>query len=750
MKIWKKLFTYRKFFITCNICLGIAAAIIPPALVVYHRWLNHLLLQDVLNFIWYYSAPLKLILLPTYFLIIFPLFILSIYFFGLLTIIDKVNFPNPISQPTNEKKTLVDIPKWQKITSTSLFIMGGICLAVDTAVSIHLHTIPGIELLGVVLIFVFGLILKETRLKQVKPFLTKHAGWIVAYTAVYSAVLVLLQSLFNEKEYQLGAGVILFFIVAVIMIRWYKNVPVILWVSLGALILVAWDISPWHFYFMGIEFEFYRWAAHIASSPLSEVCKSILHAKAAIATHTYIVSAFQTGFMKIFGVSNFGWRISNPVILSAAVVCFYHFFRKFTKQSTSLIIAGLLACSSYLMNFGKIGYDNPQAFFLVGLTLWLAAEAVFSQSLVVYALLGLAMGFCFYSYPAALYILPISVLLLALFDFPKSKPAIWRWACCIGMACIIAIPLIIQPSYYIGKTEGLFIYYPDSIARYGIWFIFGSNLLYSLFSYLYIIHETSYVAVSHIDPISAIWVPIGMAWLTVQVRRNKFALFWILSFLIMWFLAGASHGRQFPPETRMLFLLPWWFSFAAFGITWMAEWIGRKTKSAFYEKAVPIALMVIIAATNLVQVYWLVPQRYAERTSMETLFLQLAQRGDHDPGNPKPNYLFVTDERWLIEQIQILQGVYRTPRSAAQLDRIVMTDVTPETDQLVRLQAADTIVIPQPWMFSYRLEALTTIMKETDKVVCTIRETPDTQIVFTAYFPPNLVYLCPFNGNWEY
>ena len=88
-------------------------------------------------------------------------------------------------------------------------------------------------------------------MNRIKPSLGKHTGWVVAYAAVYSAVLVLIQNLFDEKWNHLGAGVILFFIVAVIMIRWYHYVPVILWISLGALILYAWDINPWHYYFFG-------------------------------------------------------------------------------------------------------------------------------------------------------------------------------------------------------------------------------------------------------------------------------------------------------------------------------------------------------------------------------------------------------------------------------------------------------------------------------------------------------------------
>ncbi len=156
--------------------------------------------------------------------------------------------------------------------------------------------------------------------------------------------------------------------------------------------------------------------------------------------------------MKLFGVSNFGWRISNPVILSAAVVCFYLFFRKFIIKRTALVISGLLTCSSYLMTFGKIGYDNPQAFFMLGLTLWLAAESVTTHRPAVYAMLGLAMGFSLYSYPAALYGLPLPVLMLAMYDFPRNRQTIWRWAWVIAITGITGIALIIPTILWSGQA----------------------------------------------------------------------------------------------------------------------------------------------------------------------------------------------------------------------------------------------------------------------------------------------------------
>lgn len=750
LKLRDKIFSYRKYFLFQNIFLGIATVVIPPCLVFYHRWLMHPEFHDVFYKEWHSAPFLKDISLPTYFLIIFPLFLLSIYIFGLFAILYKANLLEPEQEIVEYEKPTVGIPTWQKVASTILFIVAGICLIADLGLLILWKRTAGIEILGIVLLYIFSLLLKETRLTGIKRILKQHAGWIVAYAAIYSTVLTILQRLFGESAHQFGTAIVIpILLLAVITIRWYRKIPVILWVSLVAVILYAWGIDSWRFSAIGDEHDFYRSGAYILTTSLSEIGKNFFNAMGVFGTHTYLVSLVQAGFMKLFGVSNFGWRITNPVILSAAVVCFYLFFRKFTKQSVALVICGLLACSGYLINFGKIGYDNPQAFFMLGVTLWLAAEAVFSRRPLMYALLGLAMGFCLYSYPAALYILPLPVFLMAIYDLPKSKAAVWRWLLWIGIFGMMAVPLLFQPSYGQGKVEGLYVNNLDAIAKYGIGFMFSSQLIYSLFSYLYVINESHFVSVSHIDPISAIWVPVGLAWITVQIKRNKFALFWMISFGVMLFLVGASHGRLFPPNTRMFMLLPWWTSFTAFGITWMADRISQKMKNPFHFQLILSILMILILGMNLVHVNWVYPRLSEGSSSLEVLFMRLTERVDGDPNNRSPVYVFVTDESWGIDGIRTLQDVYDSPRSSTQLERIVMTGEPLTREQLLRLQAGNTIVIPQPWMNAEWKASLLPILADSGKVTCGVREVVKSNVKFTAYFPANLDYLCPSDGNWS-
>ena len=107
MNAWKKLFTHRKFFITCAVCLGVASAVIPPALVVYHRWLDHPLFSTIFFETWGSTRQLESFYLPSYFFIIIPLFLTSLYFFSLVAIIDKVNLPDARVVSANRQKKIL-------------------------------------------------------------------------------------------------------------------------------------------------------------------------------------------------------------------------------------------------------------------------------------------------------------------------------------------------------------------------------------------------------------------------------------------------------------------------------------------------------------------------------------------------------------------------------------------------------------------------------------------------------------------
>jgi hypothetical protein len=80
---------------------------------------------------------------------------------------------------------------------------------------------------------------------------------------------------------------------------------------------------------------------------------------------------------------------------------------------------------------------------------------------------------------------------------------------------------------------------------------------------------------------------------------------------------------------------------------------------------------------------------------------------------------------------------------------MIMPGDTLSTGQRIILYSENAIVIPQPWMALKDLEALAQVMADAGKTACSIQTAPKSPIVFIAYFPSKLVYLCPAGGNWE-
>ena len=83
--------------------------------------------------------------------------------------------------------------------------------------------------------------------------------------------------------------------------------------------------------------------------------------------------------------------------------------------------AFLMGVSHYIISFGRIGYGIMPALFAEMLVLTTAAWAIRSKRLLAYAAMGLAMGFAFYVYPAALYTLPLPLLLLLIYATPTNR-----------------------------------------------------------------------------------------------------------------------------------------------------------------------------------------------------------------------------------------------------------------------------------------------------------------------------------------
>jgi 4-amino-4-deoxy-L-arabinose transferase-like glycosyltransferase len=713
-------------------------AAVPPALVFLDRWLLNQRVLDLFRTSWCRSDALCRSAYPSYFLAIFPCLLLCIPLVWFLMrrlpegwLLPRLALPSvPNRTPMSEGQTR---------TSRILFATAGVALALIALRVVARQRAPGWEFALAYAAYLLAWVLREAPVASVWAALRRR-GPLTAILLGEVALLIALASRYGEYRFHWITAVLLL-LAATNLWRYRKTIHPIIWITTLALVLYATNMNAWWLSAIGDEYSFWSYAREIAERQrLSFIGANLFNGQAVYGAHPYLSSLIQATFMKLFGSDGFGWRISNACLSAAAVLLLYVFARTFVTRRTALVAALFLAISHYIMSFGKIGYNNLQALFAEALVLATAAWAVRTRRPLAFALLGAGIGFCFYVYPAALYIVPLPILLLLVYLPPVSRAAMGRWTVMVLSACILVIPLFVQPGYWQAKIAGTIFYNPE-ITQTALDTVrhFARNFLYAALSHLYVPRETHFVVVSYVDPLTAAFAWIGLACFVRLAFRERFAVFALLSFGALLFLAGASHDREFPTSTRMFLLLPWYALFAAAGLTWLLAEL--RSVGLLHTRGNGLIAIVFIVALglNLYQAYPLARDRMAGLQSLETLFLRTVQRAQRGEDSEPKTYVFVTDPSWSSIGIQMIPEIYPV---RAKIAEVVINDPSLPESAAPLIADRNTLVIIKPWLDPTWQAALETPLRDLGKEPCPIRTTTG-DVRFTLWHAPENRWLCP-------
>lgn len=546
---------------------------------------------------------------------------------------------------------------------------------------------PGWDMALVISLYLSGWVLCEFSFE--KSFAVQW-GLISAMLLAHIGVVLFLYNTYGRTE-RLWAYDLLFLVILVNLVKYWRKIPLVYWVVTLALFLFTLKIDAWYFSVIGDEYDFFNYARNIVqNSDFASIGEHLFSGQAVYSSHPYFSSLVQAIFMWVFGGDSFAWRFSNPYLTALSIGFFYLFLKAFLSPRLALLTSFFLAASHYLMSFGKIGYNNLQALFVMSFAFWAITRAIQTQRLAAFAVLGLSLGSCFYVYPAALYIIPLPLLLLFLYLPPRSKALTLRWLVVLLTMLALLFPLLSQPEYWQAKVPGTILYNPKliqsttSIAQH-----FKSNLLYAFFSFLYLPQETHFVSTAYLDPFSSAMALIGMMVLLRQAR-GRFAWFFLLSFVFLLIAVGASHDREFPPTTRMFLLLPWFAVFVAVGL----EWVLKQIRSLSHPSVVRIAtffVVTIVLCLNIFMAYNLSVHRVSVYQNLEALFLRTAQRAAQLPN--RITFTFITGEDWGLDGIYFLKNAYGVPETYEQIRHVVVVDGKLPSDVLISLQSPDSVAI---------------------------------------------------------
>jgi hypothetical protein len=353
------------------------------------------------------------------------------------------------------------------------------------------------------------------------------------------------------------------------------------------------------------------------------------------------------------------------------------------------------------------------------------------------------MGICLYVYPAAFYVLPLPILLLLFYLPPTSRKVLRYWLRMIAGFCLLLLPLLFQSEYWKVKIAGTLFYTPEIARTSGrLLTHFSSNLLYTFFSYVYIPEESHFVVSSYVDPLTTIFLPIGIALILRLAPKQRFAAFIVSAFVFESFLVGATHDRFFPPNTRMFLLLPWFFLFAAMGIVWTIKQVRRIASFRWRATSMIGIVLACILGLNLTQSLWLFPERTLGIPSLEVLFLRMLQHDQKEDPKRSKVYLFITKTDWGIDGIRTLQDVYGVPGSQSQLIRLAVAEPELPDWAVNRILEENTVVIIQPWMEDALQDPIAASLSELGKQSCDVSNTPQVDPRFTFWYSPGFEKLC--------
>jgi hypothetical protein len=187
-----------------------------------------------------------------------------------------------------------------------------------------------------------------------------------------------------------------------VTLRW-RDVLAMLMIFAGTASVNAIALTRWDFGWIGDEGAFFLFADLIASTNWFH----FFSLRLVYDTHPVLDSVYQAAVMKLFGQNVFGWRMSEVLLLAVSAVLMYAATSLMIGRGAGLVAGAITGTNHYLMAFARIAYNNLHvAFYTTLVALMLALAWRTQRAIFVYAA-GVAMGFCLYTFQAAMLLWPI-------------------------------------------------------------------------------------------------------------------------------------------------------------------------------------------------------------------------------------------------------------------------------------------------------------------------------------------------------
>ncbi len=654
------------------------------------------------------------------------------------------------------------VEKWNGLTNRrkKLMILAVEGLSLDIIYCLVSDSLPGLELFLIAGVYLLFLLPEDINLEQwiVAKWIKFKNKWALYATVLFTqiALILFIRAMQSADHFIPFVNYFLLGLAILLMVIKFKELGKMYWVFTFGLILMTYQMNSWHFSKIGDEYSFFYYPFNVIfNQNIFQISSNFFGIDAVYGNFSYFSSLIQYLGMAFFGKNHFGWHISGVLVVLLSLPLLYDFFKTFINERLAFIAVLLLSCSHYLISFSKIGYSNLQSLFIGSIVLWATGRAIKNKSMPWFFVLGVLMGFCFYTFPAALFFLPLPFLMLLIYHPPHTKSDWWMYGQTILGLFLIFIPILFQTAYYDNMLLGTFVgskvwvYAGTSLPEH-----FIDNIIYSLIGHLVSFRESHYVVSSYLDPLSGAFVIPGILLAITNLKSNRFMKFLVIAYFFVLISMGSIHQFEIPPITRMFQVLPFYVIFAAIGLDWIMRLLASCTyrPGKIMSYGLIIALMGIVLL-NIIQSAKIFQKRYVIYDSEPAILHLLQVDAPHVAARPDEfkNYLILSQGNFDLGWLNTFQDIYKLPDSRTQYLKLDIDSPRIPSNWLKRIRDEENLIVLIPPVFTDEIrQGLQPILAEQGRIPCDIRNNPGEFVEIQAWFSPRYENLCMEMQNYSW
>lgn len=385
-----------------------------------------------------------------------------------------------------------------------------------------------------------------------------------------------------------------------------SEVKALLALAAAVLLLNMFDWKSWKYSFIGDEWSFYDYAKGLLAGkrPLD-----FFSGEGVYGFNPVLSSIWQAFIMSFTGQGVFGWKLSSALIVPLTVIPFYSWNKMVFNRTVAVIATAVFVCSSAMLAFSHIGYNNLQVVFFYAASL-MALELALRKNSAFWAFLAaLVLGLGCYTYYLSRLMIIVAVFYWL---FHPGRKAFSKFNLFLMLAVygLIISLLPLEPGFLhnmanrsaVGTSE---IANPAERP----WYLL-INFIHSLLFFVTKGKDSHFVTGGLTDIFTAAGVIAGFIWLFIAAVKDWRAKVLLVSYFLLVFFTGGLVQYHYPVNTRMQFLIPMLATIAGIGYSRVFGLASYFRDANKIKKLAVAACISVIAGLNFYNFYIYMPVNF--------------------------------------------------------------------------------------------------------------------------------------------